>query len=235
MSTASSFHSISAAADRALAVQFRLGDCMFDFLPASKHCQCEDDSTRVSLVASHPHLGRIGSLNFVKTTRRNPTLTGESCCPDNLWGFKDTLFDDEGRLCLRVPEPDDWCGTGAWGDELNEGEIIWIDDLEVLEQFRERGVGTSMLTELMASEYVTVADHLMCDPRPRYIPRISYECFSAWQDRLLTFFRTNGFRRVGRTPYLGYSPNPFHPSHLIAADDDADQYEDYVQCLEVVG
>ncbi|EDR04255.1 uncharacterized protein LACBIDRAFT_304787 [Laccaria bicolor S238N-H82] len=45
------------------------------------------------------------------------------------------------------------------------------------------------------------------------------------QDRQAAFLRKNNFRRIGRTRFFGYSPNPEHPSRLLPAEADADRSE----------
>ncbi|KAG6829410.1 hypothetical protein H0H92_004612 [Tricholoma furcatifolium] len=139
-----------------------------------------------------------------------------------LSALADALFDDWGSLKKHVLES----GTGCWGMELNDGNIIFILNTNVNRQYRGQGVGTSLLKALLFSKYVKQpADVLMCWPEPLRQRNMTREAFHLAQAQQIKFFRKNGFRRIGRTDFFGFSVNPNHPSHAIRAELDADAQE----------
>ncbi|KAH0589600.1 hypothetical protein H2248_005332 [Termitomyces sp. 'cryptogamus'] len=178
----------------------------------------------ISLEATHPELGSIASLSAIKIWRRfcrGSFLEIMDANSDELHQFSVKLFDNFGRVRPWLLEPGNRCGTGCWGTELNDGEIIYVLNISVVKEVRGKGLGSTMLKELVSSEHVDDRDTLMCWPTPTEFTDKSNWKFL--QDKQIAFLRKNGFRRVGRTQFLAYSPNPNHLSRFIPANDDADE------------
>ena len=105
-----------------------------------------------------------------------------------------------------------------------------------LSQLRNQGVGSWLFKELVGSSHVGTADWIICWPSPT--DRIYDQGQRAMQHaRVTRFFRKvalmlqrtglnsilnlqNGFRRVARTDFVAYSPNPDHPSRRLPMSDD---------------
>ncbi|KAG6908198.1 hypothetical protein DXG01_005787 [Tephrocybe rancida] len=80
-----------------------------------------------------------------------------------------------------------------------------------------------MLENLVASEYVKDTDNLMCWPVPENNRSMGSQAFKSLKEKQLGFFRKNGFRRIGRTAFFGFSPDPAHPSRFLSAASDANE------------
>ncbi|KAG5649685.1 hypothetical protein H0H81_002501 [Sphagnurus paluster] len=105
------------------------------------------------------------------------------------------------------------CITG----ELHQFSVKLFDKYGL---YQGAGLGYRILEQLVESTYVQMADTLMCWPAPS---RVSDP--TEWvkiQKRQINFFRQFGFRRVGRTDFFAYSPDPTHPSHSIPISGDAE-------------
>ncbi|KAG6906119.1 hypothetical protein DXG01_015842 [Tephrocybe rancida] len=231
--------------DPALSAPFRPEDCTFEFTK-----QWNEDPniiTYIQVKARHPvagtcspdpsddekapasQAGEVGTMLFVRILRRAFQRGGFHTFMDDhhadLENLSSSLFNDNGRLKPGVLDGVVHRGTGVWGNELNQGEIVFILEMDVKEQFQSQGLGTAMLSKLLATQRVQVADNVMCWPCPtgKAVNGISCSEYDALKNRQISFFRKNGFRRIGHTPFFGYSPNPTHPSHMIAAAADANE------------
>ncbi|KAG6906475.1 hypothetical protein DXG01_013781 [Tephrocybe rancida] len=138
--------------------------------------------------------GAAGTMLFVRILR--------SAFTDGFHTFMDkhhhdltnlslALFDDDGFLRPGVLDGASRRGTGAWGNEVNEGEIVFILEMDVKVEFQSKGLGTAMLDELLASDYVQVIDNVMCWPCPvgNGVIGISQSQFATLKNRLISFFR----------------------------------------------
>ncbi|GLB40821.1 hypothetical protein LshimejAT787_0900360 [Lyophyllum shimeji] len=180
--------------------------------------------TNIMLEATHPDLGVIGSLSAIKILRhfcRGSFLEVMDEHSDELCQFSVALFDKFGRVRPWLLEPGNRRGTGCWGEELNTGELVYLLDMNVDVKYRSRGLGSWMLEKLVTSDHVGNSDHLVCWPTPVGVTEKSE--WTRLKEKQIAFFRKNGFRRIGRTHFFGFSPNPSHPSRAVPVSADAEE------------
>ncbi|KAI0072691.1 hypothetical protein K474DRAFT_1711376 [Panus rudis PR-1116 ss-1] len=125
-------------------------------------------------------------------------LDCESCETSDLAA---TLFDNDGKIRSDHVDHEFFKGTGVWGRELNDDKLVYVPNVIVK---GEGGTGVQdwalVLQKFLESK---AGDNLT-------------------SDSVTAFFRKNGFRRIGRTCYFGYSPNPNHASRSLAIQDDVE-------------
>ncbi|CAL1705669.1 unnamed protein product [Somion occarium] len=179
-----------------------------------------------SVVASHDsgeHVGSISGFLLNRLQCRGRFLqrvdTSEYC--EELSKFTHKLFDNNGLLKQELVEQPYHRGTGCWGHEVDKGMIIYNHEIEVEDTFRHMGLGSFMLRELFKSDYVHSSDFVFAQDVPVTQRPLSLDEFQERREKAEAFLHKNGFRRVGRTNYMAYSPNPRHPSRAIPADQDA--------------
>ncbi|KAG6908196.1 hypothetical protein DXG01_005785 [Tephrocybe rancida] len=131
------------------------------------------------------------------------------------------IYDKFGRVHPWLLDQGPRTGTGCWGSELNSGNIIYILEMDVDEQYRSQRLGSNMLKKLIASQYVKDSDVLLCWPSPENDLNMGSEGYKDLKEKLIAFFKKNGFRRIGRTSWFGFSPDPLHPSRSLPALFDA--------------
>jgi GNAT superfamily N-acetyltransferase len=132
--------------------------------------------------------------------------------------FIATLYDKEtGLLCPEYLPGGSRAGTGVFKDELNTGSFAYLsadneNELFLDEQYRGRGIGNWVLdamkkqTSLEGVHFIFVAGEKGKNDA-----------------RVLEFFRKNGFRRVGQSPYFAYAlRDTKHPSRMLDATEDAE-------------
>ncbi|KAK0439244.1 ankyrin repeat family protein [Desarmillaria tabescens] len=196
-----------------------LSELVVDF-EVNPHDECPEVLQTISMEVVQPGNsgGRIASLDgFIISRGRcgdgfHSILDEES---DELHRFSVALFDKYGKVKSHIVSEGFRSGTRCWGRELNVGKIIYVVDVTVHKD-RRQGIGSFVLQKLFESEYVQDEDIVISWPVSR----------DASNDILVAFFRKNGFRRIGRTNFLGYSPNPNHPSHRILPGNDVESLED---------
>ncbi|KAG6906121.1 hypothetical protein DXG01_015844 [Tephrocybe rancida] len=218
---------------------FVLEDCMFEF-SVEKGWSGDSKISAVHLKAKHPaavlfiespHCAYVTSDEAATITLvriRRDKLRGKfhsrmESSDDTLIHITSFLFDNYGRIAQGVFDGPALCGSGAWGDELNRGDLLVIHEFSVDERFRSLGLGSEMLRRMFASKYVQPPETILCWPSPVNAPRLTQAEHDAVKSRQIAFYRKNGFRRIGHTEFFGYSPDPTHPSHAIAAIDDANE------------
>ncbi|RDB16562.1 hypothetical protein Hypma_002762 [Hypsizygus marmoreus] len=171
----------------------------------------------------HPTLGDIGFLSAIRILRdfcvgRFHEVTDKNS--QELQSFGWELFDRFGRVRSWLLEECNRRGTGCWGMELNSGALIHIMNISVEKQkYEHKGVGSWLIEKLLKSEHVKNIDNITCWPCPVGV-RDKAE-WTALQNKQISFFRKNGFRRIGRTYFFGYSLDPSHPCHALTATADA--------------
>lgn len=136
------------------------------------------------------------------------------------------LFDRFGRLqpCYKIHPFKK--GSGVWGDEVDDGDILLIQYLRVLPQYRRLGVGSKLVRAILklsskkSEEFVAIAwpDYLLGAIGNTRITDIASQLI----DMRTRFFRGLGFRRIGSSRCFGYSPHLEHPSRGLAPEEDFD-------------
>ncbi|TRM60526.1 hypothetical protein BD626DRAFT_407293 [Schizophyllum amplum] len=183
----------------------------------------------IYLTASHSQLGNLGKLEAYKITRV-PLLKGrffevldEKSSEMAEFGLK--VLNDDMNVYPKNVEDDYQKGTGRWGYEMNEGNILYVHELEVAKEFENQGIATLLLEAFLTSAHIEKVDVAYCWPTPTRARSTAEH--QAEVPRVTRVFRKAGFRRVGRTPFFGFSPDPAHPSRLLAAwrDLDIDPYK----------
>ncbi|RDB16561.1 hypothetical protein Hypma_002761 [Hypsizygus marmoreus] len=178
----------------------------------------------ISVKVTFPGQGKIGSLSATRVRREfcgGQFLSMMDGHSHDLMSLAFGLFDERGRVQAWLPSDPQRKGTGCWGRELNSGALIHIIDVSVKEEYQNQGVGSWMIKKLLESQYITQNDNVTSWPAPTGAVTEKAQ-WIALQDKQVAFFRKNGFRRIGRTAFFGYSPNPSHPSRLLPASADAD-------------
>lgn len=209
------------------AMDIHPNDCHVSF-----NVQDDDENPQtlkiITVMATHPaHHGPVASIEAVKILRRFckgqflDVMDEES---DEMHQFSVALFDKFGKVKPFLISEGHRSGTGCWGEELNTGELIYIKDINVNDPYRGKGVGSWILKQFLTSHHVGPSDTVICWPTPSNQPP-SQEEWKAIQNRQISFLRKNHFRRIGRTSFFGYSPNPSHPSRSVSADADPESAE----------
>ncbi|KAG6877052.1 hypothetical protein C0993_010739 [Termitomyces sp. T159_Od127] len=181
----------------------------------------------IDLKVTHPKLGHVASLYAVKILRHlceNAFFEVMDDHSDELQKFSLAFFDKFGRVKPWLYRPGNRRGTGAWGKDIDNSTIVYVlnmlvdDQLSIRgaepQELRGKGLGSKMLEGLLASKYIEPGiDTLMCWPEPA--GRMEQEEYEELKKK------QNGFRRIGRTEFFGYSTDPSHPSRTIPLEEDA--------------
>ncbi|KAJ7736870.1 ankyrin repeat family protein [Mycena metata] len=181
----------------------------------------------LSVQVKHPELGDIVSLDAWRISRAHCAGSFLELMDEDMQEMHDfsvTLFDKLGHVRPHLVDPGHRSGTGCWGREMNSGELLYILDMSVKEPYRNKGLGSWTLLKFLGSEHVEVEDTVVCWPTPVGIRE--NDVWNSVRSKQIAFFRKNNFRRIGRTGFFGYSPNPDHPSRSIPLDGDVGALDD---------
>ncbi|KAF9221335.1 hypothetical protein BS17DRAFT_768642 [Gyrodon lividus] len=185
----------------------------------------------IVLTLHHPKAGKVGEIEASNIHRFNAgdkllyALDAES---DDLLQFGSTVVDKRGFFRPWLIENEYHKGTGCWGAEMdkNRGPILYISEVTIINpELRGKGIGSAMLRLLINSQHLRNNGFAVCWP----VPDADFRCecdsevkFKTEQERVSHYFRINRFRRIGRTQFFAYSPDPSHPSRHLPAEDDID-------------
>ncbi|KIJ65695.1 hypothetical protein HYDPIDRAFT_39613 [Hydnomerulius pinastri MD-312] len=206
----------------------KLGDCTPTFRVTPSY-ESPGVIEHIVMSLNHPVAGNIGELEAVMIIRFRAgdtlfeVLDAES---DELMRLGTVVLDKFGLVRPWLIDNEFHKGTGCWGTEMNanKGPMVYITEMNVIPEHRDKGVGSEMLKQLINSEHLMEHGFVVCWPAPdlnRHLP-VSEAQFQTEQDRVNHFFRLNGFRRIGRTQFFAYSPDPSHPSHSLSIESDLD-------------
>jgi len=180
----------------------------------------------ISGSAKHPTHGEVAALTGYLVKSRaawkrardfGAIMEGET---QELCDFSLALFNNDTIIHPWLHDGGPRSGSGCWGNELNNGNIVYLQDLSVRKPFIRRGVGSWFLQQFLHSRRVNIAaSHVYCWPFPGRGSAIKANLESI--TNIASFFQKNNFRRVGRTVFLCYSVDPSHPSRTLAIADDA--------------
>ncbi|EFQ96928.1 hypothetical protein MGYG_08853 [Nannizzia gypsea CBS 118893] len=135
------------------------------------------------------------------------------------------LFDHFG--CLKSNYKDHIVnrGSGVWNDELNKGDILLIEEIEISPGYRRQGIG-SMLARAILNLASRKSKAFFGITWPGIFERVARRNASQTRSQLesaaVSFWRSLGFRRIGSSRWLGYSPDQDHPSRSLAPEQDFD-------------
>ena len=146
------------------------------------------------------------------------------------------LFDKYGRLRSEFENHPIIKGSGIWGQELNHGNILFVEHILVSKENRRQGIGRTMMDELLADArkksslffaFAWPGIFYRADLRPdgdnRLKPATTTLRMQARRFRRATAFcRALGFRRVGSTIWFGLAADGAHKCHTLASDSDYD-------------
>ncbi|KAL7919190.1 hypothetical protein ACQKWADRAFT_301971 [Trichoderma austrokoningii] len=157
---------------------------------------------------------------------------GELLTDTSAMGFG--LFDRYGRLKPAFKKGSARSGSGIWGDELDDGDILLVQRVRIDEPHRRQGMGREMIRNLLQRALAK------CDPQTfiaiacaggRYLKLYNdFEGKSDEEQRTIydrerhkaeCFWRSLGFRRIGYTEWFAFLPgNAQHACHALPANED---------------
>jgi GNAT superfamily N-acetyltransferase len=127
----------------------------------------------------------------------------------------------------------DTSGTEVWGEELNCGDVFVFNSCEVDAKHQRKSIGKNLVDAVLkvvkdsgiryifaAPEGFRMGSDPMCEMVDKKVGGPDME-------KALAFWRAVGFRRVGRSEWLGFAVDPEHPSHGLPAEDDPDLLPEY--------
>ncbi|KAF7375117.1 Ankyrin repeat family protein [Mycena sanguinolenta] len=193
-----------------------------NFMPY-EHRMPPDTLQLITLSIRHPQHGKIGDVTAIRVQRRCEGIFLEVMDVETeLFTITSAIFDKYREVRPWLVDNEYHRGSGVWGRELgDDGNLIIVLCVHIDAKYRKQGVGTWGLYQLYASEYVERNDKILCWPSP--IPRPPSDQWISIFDGIVAFFRKAGYRRVGRTPFFGYSQDPEHPSRQLSYLDDFDE------------
>lgn len=143
------------------------------------------------------------------------------------------LFDRFGCLQPKFKDHPIKRGSGVWKDELNDGDILLIGEIRVCRYNRRNGIGSKLahaILELTAKKsrgFYAVTSPEMTITEVEHEGDSHNDSNDGQSEKLrinnaLQFWRRLGFRRIGSSRWLGYTPDRNHPSHKIDPEQDFD-------------
>jgi ribosomal protein S18 acetylase RimI-like enzyme len=186
--------------------------------------------------------------NHCSTTKRigdcKAYLIRRHWIADNFWDdmeepeheMAELAFELFGRFGCLQPQFKDHPvkrGSGVWSDELNNGDILLIEDIRVSPGYRRQGIGSKLalaileLTSKNSREFfaITWPGVLESEVEHELSQNATNDEESARRQLIniaLRFWRTLGFRRIGSSRWLGYTPDQNHPSYTVPLEQDFD-------------
>ncbi|CAA7262588.1 unnamed protein product [Cyclocybe aegerita] len=208
-----------------MATNLNLSECTATFRTKA-HYEHRDRLQHVTGTLTHPTLGELATVSCLQIhgrmwfKRHGDFLEMMDDDSQELHEFSVTLFDKDSNVRpWLVDGGGARSGSGCWGMELSVGDMLYIKDLNVKEEFRRRGVGSYLLQKLLESPHMGYRGHAFCWPTPIGFRGDKAE-WARLQAAITAFYRKNGFRRIGLTSFLAYSPDPSHPSRTLDAASD---------------
>ena len=135
------------------------------------------------------------------------------------------LFDRYGRLDREYYEHDFKKGTGVWGNELDRGDLLLFESLQVGYEWRRRGIGRKVVDAVLerTRKKVDESTGFYAVVRPGFLLS-EFDRSEDFGEREMkiaqSFWRSLGFRRVGTSSWFAQTDSPDHPSrHLDPAQD----------------
>ena len=143
------------------------------------------------------------------------------------------LFDRYGRLRSEFKTHPIIKGTGIWGQELDRGDMLLIEEIFVNQYYRRQRLGRRMIESLLTlAQQKTRSFVAFVRPTILRLHDLKLEWNSLQddaarnrmadreEDRAVMFYRSLGFRRVGSTIWFAMTSNNDHPSHRLASTED---------------
>ncbi|KAI0056423.1 hypothetical protein BV25DRAFT_1920971 [Artomyces pyxidatus] len=128
-------------------------------------------------------------------------------------------------------------GTGVWraAEFARDENMAYVEEIVIKDSWRGKGVGTWALSSLFHLDLLrdadvhflwawpTILNHLeprRSDPSVPLAPS-EIEALDAKKERIVSFFRKIGFRRVGTGSFFCLAKNPRHRSRAVPVSGDA--------------
>ena len=193
-----------------------------------------DEFPWIEQLGSHIYQGkeRIGSLDA--------KFIGRSWIKNSFWDHMNEpsegtcalaleLFDRYGRLRKDFYKHDVRKGSGVWGPELDDEEIVLFESLQIDKDARRKKVGTRVVTEILQAcgwrgcYAFVMPGYLRRECPPHGLNEEEEEAFrNNMEDIAIRFWRSLGFRRVGVSGWFAFTDDPDHPSKRLDASQDWD-------------
>jgi len=141
--------------------------------------------------------------------------------------FAFDLFDRYGRLRNELKTHPVRKGSGKWNEELDNGDLLLLEKVEVDAEYRKRGLGKMMVEALLekarqkSTSFFTIAwaTLLQVGPLDEQLRRLKgVERDKVWdceEGKVVGFFRSLGFRRIGSSPWFAFAEDINHPARLL--------------------
>ncbi|KAI9725902.1 MAG: hypothetical protein M1828_002229 [Chrysothrix sp. TS-e1954] len=143
------------------------------------------------------------------------------------------VFDRRGRLQGRH-KCGSRTGSGVWGAELDGGNMLLLERMEVSEQWRRRGIASNMFKIMFSRAEASIEGlsfaftfpAVLKTHAPRYLAKEDEtRLLSAAIRRSQKFARKVGFRRIACSPWFALACDPGHVSHTLKASEDLESPE----------
>ncbi|KAA1473099.1 hypothetical protein DENSPDRAFT_839528 [Dentipellis sp. KUC8613] len=219
--------------------------------PGSKHAFTQEyvftvpepggNSSPLSRRSRHMVKVRVRTIDRGQIAPGKFHLAMSGVCEDFLQ-FSVAVFSTNGRIRKTIGDRDpesesDNRGSGAWSKEINHGKLAYIEQLEVNERYRGRGIGRWAVYSILSNpifaecQYVFTWPNVLGSGTP-FDP--ADENYMTKKAGIISFWRKLGFRRVGGTYFFGYARDPQHPSRSLPIEDDGLETQKTDACLEAV-
>ncbi|KAH8163739.1 hypothetical protein CIB48_g4508 [Xylaria polymorpha] len=139
------------------------------------------------------------------------------------------IFDRYGRLDREYCEHEIRKGSGVWGDELDRGNLLLFEEIDVTPSWRRQAVATKIVNAIlekaraMPGRFFAFAAPGCLTRNLDYTDETSHSALIAKQEMISKrFWRSLGFRRVGVSGWFAYTHNDSHPSRHLDAEEDWD-------------
>ncbi|KAI1424431.1 hypothetical protein F5Y12DRAFT_456447 [Xylaria sp. FL1777] len=150
----------------------------------------------------------------------------ELCEESSLLAFE--LFDRYGRLNREYAEHEIRKGSGVWGEELDDGDILLIENMHTEPLWRRQGAGAKLLNAVLdvvrdeaRGFFAFVNPMHLTQQTDRDDDKPDSGTISEQVENFTHFFRSMGFRRVGTSGWLAFSDDD-HPSRNLDKAQDWD-------------
>ncbi|KAF8252027.1 hypothetical protein K440DRAFT_609851 [Wilcoxina mikolae CBS 423.85] len=149
--------------------------------------------------------------------------------PGDLTEFAWTLFNKRGNLRKELQCHDVHKGSGVWGEELNDGYLVLISYVRVDKEWRKKGIERRLIQgieEMVATKWKT--SYYFVEPgllrnETQHVVEEKDDAITCLKTASDSFFRSLGYRRVGRTSFLCHTSITEHPSQSLSIEDDPDE------------
>ncbi|CAJ2505580.1 Uu.00g129740.m01.CDS01 [Anthostomella pinea] len=151
------------------------------------------------------------------------------------------LFHVNGQFNATLWGEEPYKGTGVWDSEVDDCYIMFIEDLSVVPEFRNQGIGKRFLKDLRYIIHeqtsgrdlfvITLPDGDTPDDRGEawrlsihesLHPALVEKTIQSSRAGMIRLYRAAGFRRVGTSRWFAWISIPDHPSRALEANHDYD-------------